>query len=96
MFTLALSAITSFSVKPLRWASLIGVFFSLAAWCYGLYAIVAYLRGSALPGWTSVLVSILLIGGIQLMCIGIIGEYLGKVHMQVKYRPFFIIKDKSE
>jgi dolichol-phosphate mannosyltransferase len=96
MFVLAFSAITSFSVKPLRWASLIGVFFSLAAWSYGLYAIMAYFRGSALPGWTSVLVSILLIGGIQLICIGIIGEYLGKVHMQAKYRPFFVIKDKSE
>ncbi|MDR1379561.1 MAG: glycosyltransferase family 2 protein [Synergistaceae bacterium] len=96
MFMLAFSAITSFSVRPLRWALLIGVFFSLAAWSYGLYAIIAYLRGSALPGWTSILASILLIGGIQLMCMGIIGEYLGKVHMQAKYRPFFVIKDKSE
>lgn len=96
MFMLALSGITSFSIKPLRLALLLGVLFSLAAWLYGLYAIIIYLQGIALSGWTSLLVSILMIGGVQLICLGIIGEYLGKVHMQTKYRPFFIIRDKSE
>lgn len=96
MFFLALSAITSFSIKPLRLALLLGIFFSLSAWTYGFYAIVVYWRGIAVSGWTSLLVSVLLIGGVELICLGIIGEYLGKVHMQTKYRPFFVIRDKSE
>ncbi|GHT03090.1 glycosyl transferase [Synergistales bacterium] len=95
MFSLALSGITSFSVKPLRLALALGSLFSVFAFLYGAYAIVAYFLGRSLPGWASVLVSVLFIGGVQLICVGIIGEYLAKVHMQVKNRPLFVIKGQS-
>ncbi|MDR1732549.1 MAG: glycosyltransferase family 2 protein [Synergistaceae bacterium] len=95
MFSLALSGITSFSVKPLRLALAFGCAFSGLAFLYGVYAIYVYFMGRAISGWASLLVSTLFLGGIQLTCLGIIGEYLAKVHMQVKNRPAFVIKEFS-
>lgn len=94
MISLALNGVTSFSVRPLRIASLLGGFISFLAFLYALYAI--YLRlftTEAVPGWTSVLVAVLFIGGMQLIVIGIIGEYLGKLFMQQKNRPPYILKE---
>jgi dolichol-phosphate mannosyltransferase len=94
MVSLALNGVTSFSVRPLRIASLLGGFISFLAFLYALYAI--YLRlftEEAVPGWTSVLVAVLFIGGMQLIVIGIIGEYLGKLFMQQKNRPPYILKE---
>ena len=96
MFSLALSGITSFSVKPLRLALISGCMFSAAAFLYGFYAVFIHFKGQTLPGWTSVLVSALFIGGIQLICLGIMGEYIAKIHMQVKNRPLCVIKDQSQ
>jgi dolichol-phosphate mannosyltransferase len=94
MFSFALSGITSFSIKPLRLSILIGVMLSIIAGIYILYAIyVSLFTENAIPGWTSVIVSILLIGALQLLMLGIIGEYLGKLFIENKKRPNYIIDE---
>ena len=88
MIRFALTGITSLSAKPLYFSIYFGVFFAMLAFIYGLYAIYIFAFGhEAIPGWTSIIASILLIGGIQLIMIGIIGIYLGKVFAQSKGRP---------
>jgi dolichol-phosphate mannosyltransferase len=96
MMMLALNGLTSFSVKPLRMAVVLGAIISLLAFIYAIYAIYVYLEtNAAVPGWTSVLVSILFIGGLQLLILGIIGEYLGRTLLQAKQRPDYVIREKS-
>jgi len=96
MVGFALTGITSFSLKPLRLSILLGVFLALLAFVYGIYAILMkFFSDQAIPGWASVLVSVLFIGGIQLVVLGIIGEYIGKLFMESKKRPHYIIKEKK-
>lgn len=96
MFLFALDGITSFSIKPLHLATLLGLVFSGLAAAYGLYAVCLYLfTDRTISGWTSVLVSILFVGGLQLVMLGIIGEYLGKLFMQAKHRPNYIISESN-
>ena len=96
MIRFALTGITSLSAKPLYFSIYFGVFFAMLAFIYGLYAIYVFAFGhEAIPGWTSIIASILLIGGIQLIMIGIIGIYLGKVFAQSKGRPNYIIAEKK-
>lgn len=96
MLRFALTGLTSLSAKPLYFSIYFGVFFAMLAFIYGLYAIYVFAFGhEAIPGWTSIIASILLIGGIQLIMIGIIGIYLGKVFAQSKGRPNYIIAEKN-
>ena len=96
MIRFALTGITSLSAKPLYFSIYFGVFFAMLAFIYGLYAIYIFAFGhEAIPGWTSIIASILLIGGIQLIMIGIIGIYLGKVFAKSKGRPNYIIAEKN-
>jgi dolichol-phosphate mannosyltransferase len=96
MFSLGLNGITSFSIKPLRISIFIGLIFSILAFLYVIFAVYKYFfTNDTVEGWTSMLASTMLIGGIQLIMLGIIGEYLGKLFMQSKKRPNYIIKDKS-
>lgn len=97
MLSFALNGITSFSIKPLRFSIFAGMFISIMAFVYAMYAIILYLfyPEKAVPGWASVLVSVLFIGGIQLLFLGVLGEYLGKLFMQAKQRPGYIIKETS-
>jgi glycosyltransferase involved in cell wall biosynthesis len=93
----ALAGITSFSLKPLGLSIILGLFFAVLSFAYGVYAILTkLLTDQAVPGWASVLASVLFIGGIQLIVLGIIGEYIGKLVMESKQRPHYIIKEKSE
>lgn len=92
MLALAIEGITSFSIKPIRYITLIGiisVFCSLAAF---IYALVSYFFGTVEPGWTSLIVSIWFLGGVQLISIGLIGEYIGKIYLEVKRRPRYNIE----
>jgi glycosyltransferase involved in cell wall biosynthesis len=93
MIGLATDGITSFSSKPLRISFYIGLFVSLIGLFYAIYAVVQYIQGDTQPGWTSILVSILIIGGIQLLSIGIIGEYLARIFKESKNRPLYIVKE---
>ena len=92
MLALAIEGITSFSVKPIRYIVLLGflsVFLSIAAF---IYALVSYFLKTVEPGWTSLIVSIWFLGGVQLISIGLIGEYIGKIYMEVKRRPRYNIE----
>ena len=97
MLSLALDAITSFSIVPLRFATIIGLFMALFSGIYGLYAVIVFIthRNSVIIGWPSVIISVLFIGGLQLMILGIIGEYIGKIFLETKKRPLYIIQEKS-
>lgn len=95
MMRLALQGFTSFSTKPLYAATYIGFIFSLLSLLYIPYALYSYFFGSAISGWTSVIVTISFFGGLQLMILGIIGIYLGKLFMQSKQRPVYIVKESN-
>lgn len=94
MLHFAIDGITSFSAKPLRIASFSGVTVFLIGLIYAIYAIIQHVTGNTIPGWTSLLVTILLLGGIQLLSLGIIGEYLARIFNESKSRPLYFIKDR--
>jgi dolichol-phosphate mannosyltransferase len=83
-------------MKPLQLSTFFGVIFASFAFIYGSIAIfMKFFTNTTVSGWTSLLVSVLFIGGIQLIMLGIIGEYLGNIFIESKKRPNFIIKEKS-
>jgi glycosyltransferase involved in cell wall biosynthesis len=93
LWKLAVDAITSFSAVPLKIWSFVGFAIALAAFAYGGYFVVRTLvRGADVPGFASLIVMILLLGGLQLLSLGIIGEYLGRVYDEVKARPLYIVR----
>ncbi|MEM9544455.1 MAG: glycosyltransferase family 2 protein [Bacteroidota bacterium] len=95
MFNLSLSGVTGFSIKPLRLSIFIGCLFTLISMIYLGYALYMKLFTDAtVDGWTSTIIVITLIGGIQLTLLGIIGEYIGKIFQQLKNRPQYIIDQK--
>ena len=97
MARLALHGVTSFSVRPLRLATFFGITISLVAFAYLFYALIAFfLFEINLPGWSSIVSSVLLLGGIQLVMLGIIGEYLGMLYVQSKQRPTYIVRESSK
>lgn len=90
--TLALEGITSFSVRPLKLASFFGFFTSVIAFIYGSYIIIrSLINGSDVPGYPSLIVIILFLGGIQLISIGLLGEYIGRIYNETKKRPLYIV-----
>jgi len=95
MLHLALTGVTSFSVKPLYLAAYIGFFFSLSAILYIPYVIYSLIKGTEISGWASLIMTVVFFGGLQLVILGIIGIYLGKIFKQVKNRPQFIVKSKN-
>ena len=92
---LALQGITSFSTKPLAIAIYLGFTFSLLSILYVPYVLWSLYYGKAISGWTSTIVTIAFFGGLQLMILGILGIYLGKIFMQSKQRPQFIIQESN-
>ena len=92
MLNFAIDGITSFSVKPLRLITSLGVLFVLIAIGIIGYAIYEYFSGQTVAGWTSLLVSMWFIGGVILTSIGVIGEYIGKIYREVKRRPRYFIE----
>ena len=92
MLAFAADGITSFSVKPIRLVLTTGVIIFLISLAMLLYALIAKLTGNTSAGWTSLMGSIWLIGGIQLLSLGVIGEYIGKIYNETKRRPRFIIE----
>ncbi|KAF0196929.1 MAG: family 2 glycosyl transferase [Bacteroidetes bacterium] len=96
MLRLALDGITSFSSRPLYLSIALGSIIAGIAFLYGIYAVYVHLfTDDALPGWTSITASVLFIGGIQLIMLGIIGIYLGKLFIENKKRPNYIIRAKN-
>ncbi len=93
MISFAIDGITSFSIKPLKIATLLGLLLSSFSGIYGVYAIIiSVFTDKALTGWTSLILSILFVGGVNMVLLGIIGEYIGKLYIQSKRRPLFLVK----
>jgi polyisoprenyl-phosphate glycosyltransferase len=96
MLSLAVDGITSFSAAPLRWITVMGILLSIASFATGIWALEVRLTNPrAVPGWASTVVPIYLLGGIQLLAIGIIGQYIAKIYIEVKARPRFLIEKVS-
>lgn len=96
MFGLAADAVFSFSVLPLRIAAATGAVIAVAGLVYAVYAIyVKFALGRAVEGWTSLLVVVLLFGGIQLLTLGLLGEYVGRIHDEVRRRPLYVVQETS-
>ena len=93
MLEFAIDGLTSFSVVPLRICSIVGLFVSLLALLMLFWSIVVKIFGGAIPGWTSTVAPLYLLGGVQLLFLGIIGEYIGKIYIEVKHRPRYIVQD---
>lgn len=91
MLAFATDGITSFSIKPIRMITALGVIIFCASVLMALWAVIQHFYGKTIPGWSSTVVSIWAIGGLQILSIGIIGEYIGKIYMETKERPKFII-----
>lgn len=93
MVRLATDGITSFSIRPLQIISLCGFFFFLLSVIMLVYAFVTFAQKGTIPGWTSTVVPVWLLGGIQLLALGIVGEYIGKIYMETKHRPRYLIDE---
>lgn len=96
MLALAIDGITSLSVKPLRLISSLGIVMSLCSIAGLIWTLISKFFGSTTAGWTSIVAAICLLSSVQLVCIGIIGEYIGKIYMEVKGRPRYIISERTE
>jgi polyisoprenyl-phosphate glycosyltransferase len=94
MLRLALKGTTSFSFKPLRLALLIGSIISLVAFAFAIFALVAYFKGNTVPGWTSLIIAVMFLGGTQLLAIGLLGEYIASLFTETKRRPLYLVNKK--
>ena len=94
---LSIDGITSFTTSPLRWSAIIGVLVSIAGFIYMMYIIIkTIVSGVEVPGYASTMVVILFLGGIQLIFLGVIGEYLGRAFYETKQRPLYFIERYNE
>lgn len=96
MIRFGLDGVVSFSVKPLRITFYAGLMISTVAVLYGIYAIIMFAIGDTVPGWTSILVSVLFIGGALLLGMGVIGEYVARIYNEVRQRPMYFLKDSTD
>ena len=92
MISFAFEGITSFSVKPLKMATTLGIFSLIVCFAMIIYCIVSKATGRAVAGWASIGASNLALGGLQLFMLGVIGEYIGKIYIETKHRPKYIIE----
>lgn len=95
MVRFALDGITSFSVLPLRFSTILGVIISLLCFLYALWAVVArYVFHATVPGWTAIVTLVALLASVQLLMIGILGEYVGRIYEEVKRRPLYVVGER--
>ncbi len=95
MLSLSWEAVTSLSIKPVRLILLLGLFFVFLSVIGVIYGVIAYQTDNTIAGWTSIVCLICLIGGFQILSIGIIGEYIGKIYLETKCRPRYIISERT-
>ena len=96
MLAFALDGITSFSVKPMRYITVIGFLMFIASIALLIYSVIRWLIGASVLGWASLICSIWAIGGLIMLSLGVIGEYIGKIYIEVKDRPNYIIEEKLD
>lgn len=95
MVALAVNGITSLSIEPIRWITYLGFFVSALSFVGVIWAIAMAMLGQSVAGWASMTVVMCFLGGVQLLSIGVIGEYVGKVYLETKARPRYIISERS-
>lgn len=95
MLALAFDGITSLSIRPIRMITGLGVVVAIVSFILVIWSIVRELTGGTVPGWASMTCIIAFLGGVQLVCMGVLGEYIGKIYMEVKGRPRFIISERT-
>jgi glycosyltransferase involved in cell wall biosynthesis len=93
MFGLAIDGITSFSVKPIYYVMYVGIAFVFFSILIGFYVLYSLISGTAEHGWASIILSIWLVGGVTILCIGGVGIYIGKMYLEIKRRPLYNVKD---
>lgn len=92
-----LNGFTNFSVKPLRWATVLGSVFALVALVLMVIVLIRSLTGpSSVAGWSSTIISVLFLGGVQLLCIGLLGEYIGRIYLSVNRTPQYVVKESAD
>lgn len=94
MLRFAFDGITSFSSKPLKFSMITGILSIFAGFIYSIYILIMYFSGNTTPGWASMMLVILILGGFQLLSIGIVGEYISRIFNEAKNRPHYFIKEK--
>ena len=94
MLEFAFEGITSFSIKPIRFITLIGAGLIFLSFILMFYSLFRYFQGNIVTGWTSLILSLWLIGGVLMLALGIIGEYIGKIYLEVKQRPRYIVMER--
>lgn len=95
MISFAYKGITSFSTKPLLLTAYLGIAFFIISLSYLPYALISYFTGNAVSGWTSLIMTVIFFGGLQLLMLGIIGLYIGKLVLQAKQRPLYLIRESN-
>ena len=95
MISLAFDGITSLSVKPIRIITSLGIFVSFLSFLMIIWIIVSFFIGNTVQGWASTCALVSFIGGIQFVCTGVIGEYIGKIYLETKARPRYIISERT-
>lgn len=95
MLALAISGITSLSIKPIRMITALGFVISLCSFALIIWALVGFATGHTVSGWASIIVIMLFLGGVQLISLGVIGEYVGRTYLETKQRPRYIISDRT-
>jgi len=96
MLSLAFEGITSLSVKPLHIITGLGCIIAALSFIGVIWSVIVALTGNSVPGWASMTCIICLLGGVQLTCLGVLGEYIGKIYMEVKGRPRYIISQRTK
>lgn len=95
MFALAMDGITSLSIKPIRMFTGLGIGIAVLSFLGVIWSVITYFKGNTVAGWTSMTSLICFIGGIQLICLGVLGEYIGKIYLETKARPRYIISERT-
>lgn len=95
MLGLAIDGITSLSIKPIRMITGLGIGVSILSFIGVIWAVIAQLTGHTVTGWASTVCLVCFMGGVQLICLGVLGEYIGKIYMEVKARPRYIISERT-
>ena len=96
MLALAIDGITSLSTKPIRLISAMGFLVSILSGVGVIWSIIQYLIGNTISGWTSTICIVCFISGVQLLSLGVVGEYIGKIYTEVKHRPRYIISARTD
>ena len=96
MLALAFDGITSLSIKPIRMITFTGIFLFLISLIGILWSVIGAVCGKTVPGWASTACIVLMMGGLQALFMGVIGEYIGKIYLETKGRPRYIISERTE